>query len=119
MLRVHPNAIHHFAIIAPKQSGINYTSVTVRDPTRWISFHKKLYAEKKSSKLMKKVDNPITIRMSMCMKTISIEEKSYSITCRDSHPTTPNDALIISSALFGNCFCKERSTRFITKQTMP
>ena len=56
--------------------------------------------------------------MSMWIKIISIEEKSYIITWPHPYPTTPNDALIISNALFGNCFCRERSTRFITKQTM-
>lgn len=54
----------------------------------------------------------------MWIKIISIEEKSYIITWPHPYPTTPNDALIISNALFGNCFCRERSTRFITKQTM-
>ena len=70
---------------------------------------------KKDSKLTNRDTVPATAIQSVCTNVIWITANNYAAESTMNRPTTDSDEMTISSVLFGNCFCKFASIRFMTR----
>ena len=95
-------------------SGINYGLWNdMYKATKRNSFHWKFEAAKKDSKPTNRDIVPATAIQSVWIKMIWITANNYNLRSTDVRITTEIDEMIIMSVLFGSCFCRLASIRFI------